>query len=298
MTTNNTVGLTLKEAALKAETDLALAEEGSDTAISDVELSANLEIEQPIVESPQEGLLDALGEPVLDNQPVEQELHPVKVNGETFLITLDEALSGYQRQADYTQGKQRLAEKEREAEKGIALMRLLETRPAETVRKLYQQINTGMPITFEAPAAAGLETVSAQPDVEALVEQRVAELLQNDPRLQAIQQDKAYEQVETIFAEIEEMYEVKLKDSDKELVLKTAVEKNTDDLKFVFGGLYAQAQQLKLAQANVRGAATAKPQAVSPITEPPVTSKKYDSFRSALREAWAAEQGPETISAL
>jgi len=63
----------------------------------------------------------------------------LKVDGEEVAVPLSEALSGYQRQADYTRKTQELAEQQRRAQFGMTLQQALEANPAETLRILQSQ---------------------------------------------------------------------------------------------------------------------------------------------------------------
>jgi len=65
---------------------------------------------------------------------------PVKltVDGEEIEVPLSEALSGYQRQADYTRKTQELAEQRRQVQFAAALQEALQNDPASTVELLSQ----------------------------------------------------------------------------------------------------------------------------------------------------------------
>ncbi len=293
--TTETAGLSFKEAVEQAEADPALIDAGDGAITPSAEPDPVLEVEQPAVETETEdGLFDVLVDK--DEQP-EGDSFSVMVNGQETMVSKDELLSGYMRQADYTQKTQELANLGREAEKALTLMQLLEEQPVETVRKLYQTINSGAPIA--GIVEANVTTPSSEPtkapaDVEALVDARVAEILANDPNLVQIQTNQALDQVNQVFAEIEEMYNVTLTDSDKERTLLAAQKYDTDDLKFVFGGLMNQAVQKREALVNAKNAATAAPTSAVAPTNTPAVEQKFDSFRSAI-EATIAEQGTETF---
>jgi hypothetical protein len=290
MTTNDTVGLSLKESLIEAEAELALSEESTETDISVEEVEEGVLGEQPTVETETDvGLFDDLVEQ--DEQP-EGDSFTVTVNGVEQEVALPELISGYMRQADYTQKTQDIAAREREAEKWLTLGRALEERPVETIRQLYTQINQGQPIGVSKPISESpVDTsINNSPDVEALIEARVAEALANDPRLVAIQKDSALAQINDIFDEIEKMYKVTLTESDKQLTLQTAQDMDTTDLKFVFGGLMSAAQQRKLDLANAKRTAPTTPQIVPEDVVDPIAPGRFKTFRSAL-EHTLAEQG-------
>lgn len=66
------------------------------------------------------------------------EVVKLPVGGEDVEVPLKEALSGYQRQADYTRKTQELAEQRREMQFASALQQALDKNPAETLAMLQQ----------------------------------------------------------------------------------------------------------------------------------------------------------------
>ena len=291
MTTEN-AGLSIKEAFAEAEAAESVVADGGEPTSSPANALEALDVEQPAVETETEdGLFDVLVD--TEEQPPQADSFSVIVEGQETQVSLEELRSGYMRQADYTQKTQELANLGREADKALTLMKLLEEQPVETVRKLYQTINSGAPIAGMVEANVTIPSSNqndAPTDVNALVDARVAELLASDPNLVSIQQSQALVQVNKEFTEIEEMYNVTLSDSDKEQTLLAAQRYDTDDIKFVFGGLMNQAAQKKEALVNAKNAASAAPTSADPVTPTPAANQKYDSFRSAL-EATLAEQG-------
>lgn len=289
--TTNTAGLSFAAAAESAGLSVSAepVEPDSSTAPEPV-VDA---VEQPAVETQEKaGLFDSLSEQI--EQPEGESTELIEVNGE--LMTLEQLRSGNMMQADYTQKTQELAVKMREADKALTLLRLLEDRPLETVKQLYNAINTGAPVAGVAETTQSTqtsETQTAPDDIEALVEARVAEMLKNDPRLVQVENDQAIEQVNSVFTEIEKMYNVKLTDADKERTLQEAVDRNTDDIKFVFGGLMNQANQKEIALRNAKASAPVTPEYAPPNDQQPVVTEKHATFRSAVNAALAAEQAVE-----
>jgi hypothetical protein len=306
--TTSTAGLSLQEAFAQAQDELSLSEEGLEADTSSPEPVETLEAEQPVVETSSDvGLFDDEDE---DNEgQVEQpqgDSYEVTVDGEKLLVGLDELRSGYMRQADYTRKTQQLSELEREAEKAVALKQMLEERPQETLRKLYQRINAGQSLDFSGEMSpSNVQPKQESQDIEALVEARVAELLANDPRLVAVQQEQAFAQIESIFAGIEESYSVKLTDSDKQKVLEKSQETGNTDLEAVFGAMYAKrlaAERKRDAdKANLRKVSSLKGEGRVDSFNPQTPSsqpKKYDNFRSALEEELALYEQEAATSAL
>ena len=66
----------------------------------------------------------------------------VKVDGEEISVPLNEALQGYQRQADYTQKTQEAARLREEANNALRLQQALQTSPGLTIQYLAQQAGT------------------------------------------------------------------------------------------------------------------------------------------------------------
>jgi hypothetical protein len=298
--TKDTAGLTLQEQWEATKAELALTEESGEPVSPSAETPPAPAGEQPAVETEgggESGVLDALRTPEnndLEEQPEKKDSYEVTVNGETFKVDAEELVNGYQRQADYTRSKQELAEQRREAEKALTLLRLLEEKPVDTVRKLYQQINKGesvsalVPTTESTPVA---EQPNTPQDIDALVEAKVAEVLEQHPQLQEIQQESAMQQIEGIFSEIEDAYSTQLSNADKQLVLEEATKLGTTDLKFVFGGLLHQAQQRKAALANAKGASSVTAgRAPDGSENAPKSTEKGLSFRERFA-AVRAEQG-------
>lgn len=289
--TTKTAGLSFAEATNAATSELSLLDESGATNIAPEDVVVVDKVEQPVVETKEEtGLFDSLSEQPKQPEGELGELY--EVNGE--MITLEELRSGYMMQADYTQKTQELADRGREAEKAMTLLRLLEERPVETVRQLYQAVSTGAPVTGIAEAKMTTPTPSdteaAPTDIEALVEVRVAEMLKNDPRLVQVENDQALEQINSLFVEIEEMYSVTLTDADKELTLQTAADMGTTDIKFVFGGLMNKANQKQIALRNAKSTAPVVPEYVPPTDQAPVVPQKFQDFRSAVNAALAEQE--------
>ena len=301
MTNNPEARLSVREAFDEAEAELALSEESAEADTSADSEEESTDQEQLTVETPQEkGLFDDFdADPNSEGEHSDEELYDVTVQGETLQVSLDEALSGYMRQEDYTRKTQELKELQREAEKAMALTRMLKERPTETLRQLYQRINSGQPLDFVQDESAPEVKQTQTPDIEALVEQRVQEVLANDPRLASFQQEQALREVNTIFSKIEKDYGVELTEADKTRVLDEAVKRNTDDLEFVFGAMYSaklkkEREREAAKQSAKRGSSVEgfSGNASGPSTPQNQAPKRYDSFKSALLEELALmEQG-------
>ncbi len=71
----------------------------------------------------------------------EQDVFTVKVNGKEIDVTLDEALKGYQREADYTQKTQQLAEQRKEFEAEKSKTGELQTAYMNSLQQLGQNLD-------------------------------------------------------------------------------------------------------------------------------------------------------------
>ena len=75
----------------------------------------------------------AVETPVLSVDEYANYVVPIKVDGEELKVPLSEALSGYQRQADYTRKTQELSEQRQQVEFASAIQSALERNPEATI---------------------------------------------------------------------------------------------------------------------------------------------------------------------
>ena len=282
MTKNATAELSIQDAYAEAEAELSDTADSDETVISSDSESVSSDGKQSAVENTEntslfEGM-DSEGTGNEQSQIADSSL--VNVNGKQ--VSVSELRDGYMRQADYTQKTQDIAEKEREAEKALVLYQALQDKPQETARALWQRVSQGQEPTAEA------EQASAPTDINALVERQVQEKLNADPRLQALDQERALRQVNVSFDEIEKLYDLELDDEDKRYVLQKAQDAGTADLELVFGGLYQKKQMLDKQRQNVGESATSSSQHPEASPDKPVT-EKFGSFRDAMDETLREE---------
>jgi len=81
----------------------------------------------------------------------EHDVYTVRVNGEDVDVTLEEALKGYQREADYTRKTQQLAEQRKQLEAEQSEFQAIQAQTAQlrdaygqTLQQLQQQLQTGL----------------------------------------------------------------------------------------------------------------------------------------------------------
>ena len=126
--------------------------------------------------------IESLSEQEIEMLPVDEygdKYVSVQVNGEEVRVPLKEALSGYQRQADYTRKTQELSEQRRQVQFGGALQEALQKDPTATLELLKQHYGVAQPTSDEELYADPVEKQYR------LLEQRVM----------AFQQDKAMDEL-------------------------------------------------------------------------------------------------------
>lgn len=269
-------GLTVQEAWAEAEAELSEATDNSlSIAVDELKVQPPSDEEQSAVETEAKGgLFNSLASESGVEQS-EEELHEVKVNGVVSRVTLQELVNGYQRQADYTQGKQEIAETKEKYANAITLWEALEADYVKTVQALMAR--SGIRGQVKPVAASDV-------DVESLVEQKLQEKLAQDPRIQAIERDQQFRQIESIFAQIEKDFNIELEDSDKLTVLQKADDMGTTDLKYVTWMLLQEVERKTAEQKNIELVSTANGRRSGIVDEPEVQPVRFNS----PMEAWKA----------
>jgi hypothetical protein len=226
---------------------------------------------------------------IFDPSGFSDHLVEVKVNGEVLQVPLSEALNGYSRQADYTRGKQELAERQRDLATAESLQNALERNPQATLQYLAESLGIdfgGTPaepeyLTPEQEQARALETQLAQ--------------------VQSFQQQQM---VDAEIAQIKATYG----DVDERALLQHAVEIDAPNLDVAYTHMkfnelqtqlaaFNQAQEAQAQQrAAAEAAATAAKQAnvglvsgghgVQGGAVAPASTGQSMTLREALRSAW------------
>ncbi len=100
--------------------------------------------------------------------------YEVVVDGETITVSLDEALAGYSRQADYTRKTQELATQREELGYASRLVDALESDPVSALEALHQayEVATGAPVAPAVPDPS-LDELDPEERRYAELEQRV-----------------------------------------------------------------------------------------------------------------------------
>jgi len=279
--TDNAAGLSFEEAFEQAQEETGFVDpvEEAPTSPSPVQREAP-QAEQPAVEN-DEGV-NLFADPESNEAKGEQhesDSYAVTVNGVKTMVSLDELTNGYQRQADYTQGTQENAQTKKEHNNAITLWDALEEDYAGTVQKLM--------------ARTGIQgKIAAKPDkdMDALIEEKLAEKLAADPRLQELENENSLRQLNVIFAQIEKEYSLPtLSNPDKQHILEKAQEWETNDLSYV---VYRLMQLKNAANAQTKNVELVSSSSSSgPSNETAETPVEYYSTVSQAWEASLAEEG-------
>jgi hypothetical protein len=204
------------------------------------------------------------------------------VDGEEIEVPLAEALSGYQRQADYTRKTQELAEQRRQVQFATALQEALQNDPKGTVELLSQHYG----VNSQQPSEEELEMMDP-------VERQYRQL---ETRIQAFEQEKAMRELENQIESLSRRYG-ELFDAN-EVVAKALASGNTNleavYKQIAFDRLYDQTRTKSVAQAkqteDTKKIVEAKREAAvvskgSSAKSADVSSKPIKSVRDAFESA-------------
>ena len=116
----------------------------------------------------------------------------VKVDGEELDVPLSEALSGYQRHADYTRGKQALAEERKQAEEALQVYQAMQANPGLTVQVLAQRAGVSVQEYLGmSPQERQDATQEQAPEFDDPLERELYETRQQVAEMQRQMQDRA-----------------------------------------------------------------------------------------------------------
>jgi hypothetical protein len=190
------------------------------------EVVSNESVEEVIPEAETEGQIteaieeiESLSEQEIEMLPVDEygdKYVSVQVNGEEVRVPLKEALSGYQRQADYTRKTQELSEQKRQVQFGAALQEALQNDPNGTLSLLSQHYGT-------------VQQPSEEEEMYMEPYEKQYKLL--DQRLQAFEKTKALDDLERTVASLQTRYG---SDFDANEVVSRALAMGSSDLEAVY----------------------------------------------------------------
>ena len=232
-------------------------------------------------------VVDALTDEQIDLLPVDEfgdKYVSVTIGGEEVKVPLKEALSGYQRQADYTRKTQELSEQRKQVQFGVALQEALQNDPSGTLSLLAQHYGVN-------------QTPSEEEDLwQDPVEKQYRQLEQ---RIQAFEQQKAMDELDKTVQRLQARYG---SDFDANEVVSKALAIGSSDLEAVykqiaFDKVYEDAKairQVREKQANEKAQTTqakrqasvvssSAPSASANVSAKPITSLR-DAFEAAKRQ--------------
>lgn len=206
-------------------------------------------------------------------------------------VPIAELRDGYLRQADYTRKTQALADEKRafaeQSEGALKLLENLRADPAGTAA--FLAVKTGV-VTEEQVAGkvrqlqGGWKPPPSPQEVEAEVERRVAERVQQHPTVMEATQHSILQRVNDQFSRVEQKHQIKLTDKDRLAVLQRASRAGTGDLDLVVQGMLRQLEQTRQARDQARGAAGGRP-SVRPSSDTPAkVASVEDAFAMALAQ--------------
>lgn len=143
----------------------------------------------------------------------------VKLNvaGEEVEVPLQEALSGYQRQADYTRKTQELSEQRKQVQFGASLQEALQNDPANTIELLKQHY--------------GLDRQQASNEEELLLDPVEKQFQQYESRIQAMEKAKAVDDLNRTVDFLSKKYG---QDFDADQVISRALATGNANLESVY----------------------------------------------------------------
>lgn len=180
--------------------------------------SASTEVIDPIIE---DGQVEELGEAGVIEEPdffdytdVADKVVKIQVNGEEVTVPLQEALAGYQRQADYTRKTQELSEQKKQVQYASALQEALQNDPAATLQLLQQQYGLGV-----------------QPEEEEWMDPAEKQFRSLEQRIAAFESQKALDELQKTIDKLQSKYG---EDFNPDEVVATALATGSTDLEAVF----------------------------------------------------------------
>lgn len=193
----------------------------SDIVSNEVEADSALTPLDVVEGQPQEvtDVVEALTEEQIDLLPVDEfgdKYVSVTVAGEEVRVPLKEALSGYQRQADYTRKTQELSEQRRQVQFGAALQEALQNDPQGTLALLSQHYGVQ-------------QTPSEEEDL--FVDPVEKQYRQLEQRIQAFEHQKAMDELERTVQSLQTRYG---SDFDANEVIAKALATGSSDLEAVY----------------------------------------------------------------
>ena len=247
--------------------------------------SASTEEIDPIVE---DGQVEELGEAGVIEEPelfdftqYNDKFVKLQVDGQEVQVPLQEALAGYQRQADYTRKTQELSEQRKQVEFAATLAQSLQDDPAATLQALQQHYG-----------------VTAQPEVEdEWMDPAEKQMRQLEQRIAAFEQTKAMDELTKTIDKLQSKYG---EDFNPDEVVAKAIATGSTDLEAIFkqvtfDKVYSKASesskkladeqarvQAKRQAAIVTGGAASKGGSPAATTQPKTVFEAFEQAKKGL----------------
>ena len=155
---------------------------------------------------------------LFDYTEVADKVVKLQVDGQEVIVPVKEALSGYQRQADYTRKTQELAEQRKQVQFAAALSDALQKDPAGTLQALQQHYGLGAP-------------TQSQPVEEEYLDPAEKHLRSLEQRIASFEQQKAMDDLTRTIDSLQSKYG---DDFNADEVVAKALATGSTDLEAVF----------------------------------------------------------------
>lgn len=200
-------------------------------------------------------------------------------------VSFAELRDGYLRQSDYTRKTQEIAEQRKQFEaqqaEATRLHKAVTENPVGLLSALAKQVGVDIDLKGVNPTDFQLPS---RDDVEAEIERRVSERINNDPRVAKAIADEQVGLIEQEFIALEQAKGVTLSPKDREVLLAEAAKANGAPLNIVYDALMARVHEQRLERERLKKASTKKSQSRAP--ERDVTAQPKN-IREAFERAVA-----------
>lgn len=158
----------------------------------------------------------------IDPSAFEGKYVKIKVDGEEVEVPFNEALQGYQRQADYTRKTQEIASQREKLQYAQTLQEALESNPQQTIELLSRHYNV--------PAANQIATehnVPSTPEFDDPLEEKIWYM---DQKIAAFEKQQADHELQKEIGRLQSKYD----DFNPMEVVRAAIQYGTNDLEGVY----------------------------------------------------------------
>jgi hypothetical protein len=249
------------------------------------EENINVDVESPAVDTEAPAVAEeTTSYEYVDPSAFDGKYVKVKVDGADVDVPFNEAIQGYQRQADYTRKTQELAAQREQLGYAQTLQQALETDPQGTIDLLTRHYGVATANQMVADA----QNEPQVPEFDDPLEKRIWE---TEQRIQQYEQERANQQLQSEISRLQSTYE----DFDPKEVVRVALRNNTTDLEGTYKMLAFD--RLRAARANAPEVLAEQEQAVTDAkrdagfieggTRANSPSATNEFKPSSVAEAWA-----------